>query len=249
MVVSYAQDFVIGIYTSPDLKSWTHASNFSHYGLLGLQYECPNLVSMAMEGSNSSIHLMAISISPGAPLGGSITQYFTVSFNGTHFDAIDGAPPGQLILAKTITLANSSTACPIPRIRCSSHGPVIGNTVSWFLLAHLNSGWRSSMSFLRRTRLANVTRIGYDLFSTPYDLSPVYACEVVSNGSFGNGNLSIDYSAIPSGALYFRFKFSVSSIPTDGTAQRTLNFTFSASSTNESVSWGLFLFRGCAILA
>jgi beta-fructofuranosidase len=38
MVVSYAQDFVIGIYASPNLKTWTHASNFSHDGLLGQQY-------------------------------------------------------------------------------------------------------------------------------------------------------------------------------------------------------------------
>jgi beta-fructofuranosidase len=37
MVVAYSQEFVIGIFTSPDLKSWTHASNFSHHGLLGLQ--------------------------------------------------------------------------------------------------------------------------------------------------------------------------------------------------------------------
>lgn len=37
MVVSYASDFVIGIFTSPDLKDWTHASNFSHHGLLGIQ--------------------------------------------------------------------------------------------------------------------------------------------------------------------------------------------------------------------
>jgi beta-fructofuranosidase len=91
MVVAYAQDFVIGIYTSPDLKSWTHASNFSHHGLLGLQYECPNLVSMPMEGSDSPMYLMVININPGAPLGGSTTQYFPGSFNGTHFEVVDGA--------------------------------------------------------------------------------------------------------------------------------------------------------------
>jgi beta-fructofuranosidase len=91
MVVSYAQEFVIGIFTSPDLKNWTHASNFSHHGLLGLQYECPNLVQMPVEGSNEAMWVLAISINPGAPQGGSITQYFPGDFNGTHFTAVDDA--------------------------------------------------------------------------------------------------------------------------------------------------------------
>jgi beta-fructofuranosidase len=73
MVVAYAQEFTIGIFTSPDLKSWTHASNFSHHGLLGLQYEVPNLVKMPMKGG-SSMYLLLISINPGAPLGGSIVS-------------------------------------------------------------------------------------------------------------------------------------------------------------------------------
>ncbi|KAJ2990901.1 hypothetical protein NUW54_g8341 [Trametes sanguinea] len=39
MVVAYSQEFAIGVYTSPDLKTWSHASNFTYHGLLGLQYE------------------------------------------------------------------------------------------------------------------------------------------------------------------------------------------------------------------
>jgi len=90
MVIAYSQEFVIGIFTSPDLKEWTHASNFTSHGLLGLQYECPNLVSMPVLGGDS-MWLMAISINPGAPLGGSITEYFPGTFNGTHFEAVDAA--------------------------------------------------------------------------------------------------------------------------------------------------------------
>jgi len=44
-----------------------------------------------MEGVNTSMYLTVISINPGAPLGGSIMQYFPGSFNGTHFEAVDGA--------------------------------------------------------------------------------------------------------------------------------------------------------------
>jgi beta-fructofuranosidase len=78
MVVSYARDYVIGFFKSPDLKNWTHASNFSHHGLLGLQYECPNLVKMPVANSTESMYVLAISINPGAPQGGSITQYLYV---------------------------------------------------------------------------------------------------------------------------------------------------------------------------
>jgi beta-fructofuranosidase len=237
MAVSYAQDYVIGIYTSPDLKSWTHASNFSHHGLLGLQYEWPNLISMPMEGANTSMYLMIISINPGAPLGGSIMQYFPGSFNGTHFEAVGGA-------ARLTDFGKDGYAGRFFYVVHNTEDQVfIAWSSNWQYSQLVPTGpleaWRSSMSLPRRTRLANVTRIGYDLISNLYDLSTVYSCELVSNSSFGNGTLSIDYSSIPSGALYF--KFNVSSIPTDGTAQGTLNFTFSASSTNKSLSGAYFL--------
>ena len=104
-VISYAQDFVIGIFTSPNLTNWTHASNFSHAGLLGLQYECPNLVSLPMLknaslaepldpanfASTDEMYILQISINPGAPQGGSISQYFPGTFNGTHFTTADAA--------------------------------------------------------------------------------------------------------------------------------------------------------------
>ena len=91
MVLAYAQAFTIGIFTSSDLKIWTHASNFTHAGLLGLQYECPNLVGIPVAGSSETMYVLAISINPEAPLGGSITQYFPGRTNGTHFVPVDGA--------------------------------------------------------------------------------------------------------------------------------------------------------------
>ena len=90
MVIAYAVEFSIGIFTSTNGLDWTVASNFSHHGLLGAQYECPNLVQMPSRGtSETNMWLMYISINPGAPLGGSIGQYFIGSFNGTHFETVD----------------------------------------------------------------------------------------------------------------------------------------------------------------
>ena len=102
VVIAYAREYVIGFYTSPDLKNWTHASNFTHHGLIGLQYEVPILISIPMltnasiaepmDPSNfasTDMWILQISINPGAPLGGSISQYFPGSFNGTHFTPAD----------------------------------------------------------------------------------------------------------------------------------------------------------------
>lgn len=39
MVVAYPVDFVVGIFSSPNLIDWNAESNFTHHGLTGLQYE------------------------------------------------------------------------------------------------------------------------------------------------------------------------------------------------------------------
>ena len=92
MVIAYAQEFAIGFFTSPNLIEWTATSNFSYHGLLGEQYECPNLVEVPVNGTDGeTMYILAISLNPGAPLGGSITEYFIGNFNGTHFEEADGA--------------------------------------------------------------------------------------------------------------------------------------------------------------
>ncbi|KAJ2968373.1 hypothetical protein NUW58_g10236 [Xylaria curta] len=41
-LVAYAQEFVIALFTSPDLKTWTFASNFTRHGLLASSPERPS---------------------------------------------------------------------------------------------------------------------------------------------------------------------------------------------------------------
>lgn len=74
MVVAYAADLTLGVYSSFNLKEWRHESNITHVGLLGDQYECPNLVQIPVEDTDQSAWLLQISINPGAPLGGSVIQ-------------------------------------------------------------------------------------------------------------------------------------------------------------------------------
>ncbi|KAE8451983.1 hypothetical protein EG329_002147 [Mollisiaceae sp. DMI_Dod_QoI] len=237
MVVSYAQEFVIGIFISPDLKTWTHGSNFTHHGLLGLQYECPNLVAMPVEGSDQRMYVLAISINPGAPLGGSITQYFPGTFNGTHFTPVDNA-------ARIADFGKDNYAGQFfYGIPDDEEQVFIAWASNWEYSQNVptgdSEGWRSAMSVPRRTRLANVTRTGWDLINAPYDISPIYDSVLASNSSLGNGSISIDYSSLQSKAIYFQC--NLTNIPNDTYSMGTLNFTFSSSYTQESVSGGFFL--------
>lgn len=105
MAVAFSTEYTIAFFTSTDAKSWTPASNFSNVGILGVLYECPNLVEVpllkdgyapadekfASSNIDGTAWLLLLSINPGAPLGGSISQYFVGDFNGTHFEAYDDA--------------------------------------------------------------------------------------------------------------------------------------------------------------
>ncbi|QDS74267.1 hypothetical protein FKW77_003232 [Venturia effusa] len=237
MVIAYAQEFAIGFFTSPDLKKWTATSNFSYHGLLGLQYECPNLVELPVRGSNETKWLLQISINPGAPLGGSIAEYFPGSFNGTHFVAVDavariadfgkdnyagqffyGTPAGQ----DAVSIAWASNW---QYTQITPTGPL--------------EGWRSSMSLPRRNYLANITRVGWDMVSEPYDMTPVLGDVLAENDSFGNDSISVDFSKVESNALYFAINVTgINSTTISGSA--TLNFTFTSPISNEYLQGGFY---------
>ncbi|KAI9761751.1 MAG: hypothetical protein M4579_000845 [Chaenotheca gracillima] len=236
MVVSYAQDFVIGIYTSSNLREWNHASNFSHHGLLGLQFECPNLVSIPMNGTDELMYVLAVSINPGAPLGGSITEYFPGHFDGTTFTPVDNA-------ARIADFGKDNYAGQFFYGIPDGQDPIsIAWASNWQYSQTVPTGpmegWRSSMSLPRVNTLANITRIGYDLVSKPYNLTTLYDAPLARNDSLGNGTVFADYSGLPSGAVYFQL--NITGIPA-ANASGTANFTFTSSVSGESVRGGFFL--------
>lgn len=255
-VISYAQDFVIGIYTSPNLTTWTHASNVSHAGLLGLQYECPNLVSIPMLtnasiaepldpsnfASTDEMYILQISINPGAPQGGSISQYFPGTFNGTHFTAADQATRftdfGKDNYAGQFFYGIPSTE---PQIS-------IAWASNWEYAQTVPTGppedFRSFMTVPRMNVLANTTRSPYALLSYPYDYTPLYTTptSLINSTALLNSSLLYDYSTtVPSGAL--SFSVNVTGIPL-ANATGTANFTFLSSVTGESIRGGIFLGGG-----
>ncbi|ODN96238.1 hypothetical protein I350_08239 [Cryptococcus amylolentus CBS 6273] len=225
MVIAYSADYVIGVYTSPDLREWTHASNISHIGLLGVQYECPNLVSLPIANSSETAWVLTISINPGAPLGGSVTEYFPGSFNGTHFTPIDGATRLSNF-AKDDYAGQFFYNTPIS----------IGWASNWQYTNVVPSGeeegWRSAMTLPRTNYLANATSAGWDLVQEVVDLSPVLGDELAS-GSLGNGTTTVNFST----GVYLDVNFT---IPDGVSASAAINFTVSTNTTGEKVTGGYF---------
>jgi beta-fructofuranosidase len=246
MVVAYPVDFEIGIFTSQNLIDWTPESNFSHYGVTGLQYECPNLVEMPVHGNSSaseeSLYTMLISINPGAPLGGSVTEYFVGTFTGTHFEALDsrtrftdfakdnyagqffyGIPAGE----DQVTVNWASNW------QYTNVVPTAGD--------ELGDGFRSVMTVPRGHYLKELPRFGMSLISYPWNIMSIVDSELASNKSLGNGSVLLDYSNVESKALYF--EANITGL-TATTLAGTLNFTFSSSVSGESVSAGTFISSG-----
>jgi fructan beta-fructosidase len=74
------------LWGSPDLKSWMKLSEFGKdKGAHGGVWECPDLFPVKVEGSDEEKWVLLISMNPGAPNGGSGTQYFVGNFDGEKF--------------------------------------------------------------------------------------------------------------------------------------------------------------------
>lgn len=241
MVVSFAQEFVVGIYTSPDLKDWTHASNFSHHGLLGTQYECPNMVKLPIRDSPGGsvvdeAYVMTVSVQPGAPLGGSITEYFPGTFNGTHFETFDAATR-LTDFAKDNYAAQFFYGLPD-----GSNAVNIGWASNWQYAQQVptdTEGWRSAMTLPRENYLTNTTRTGWVMVNELVDLSPVLDAPLNATTFEGNGSITVDFSSVSSNALYIEANVTGLNATTIS-GSSTLNMTFTSPSSNETLRSGFY---------
>jgi fructan beta-fructosidase len=78
----------VEFYRSPDLLSWRYAGKFGEAnGSHGRVWECPDLFELPVENTTEKKWVLLLSINPGAPNGGSGTQYFIGQFNGDTFEA------------------------------------------------------------------------------------------------------------------------------------------------------------------
>ncbi len=73
-------------YASEDLKDWELLSEFGRdQGAHGGVWECPDLFKLPVTNTSEEKWVLLISMNPGAPNGGSGTQYFVGEFDGTRF--------------------------------------------------------------------------------------------------------------------------------------------------------------------
>jgi len=73
-------------YASDNLKDWELISEFGKdIGAHGGVWECPDFFKLPVAGTSEEKWVLLISINPGAPNGGSGTQYFVGEFDGTQF--------------------------------------------------------------------------------------------------------------------------------------------------------------------
>ncbi|PIQ48882.1 MAG: glycosyl hydrolase family 32 [Cytophagales bacterium CG12_big_fil_rev_8_21_14_0_65_40_12] len=83
-VMVFAAANQVKFYGSPDLKNWSFLSDYGiESGAHGGVWECPDLLKMELNGETKWVLL--VSINPGAPNGGSGTQYFIGDFDGKTF--------------------------------------------------------------------------------------------------------------------------------------------------------------------
>lgn len=76
----------VRLYASENLRRWEQVSEFgSDVAAHGGVWECPDLFPIRIEGTNETRWVLLVSINPGAPNGGSATQYFVGNFDGTTF--------------------------------------------------------------------------------------------------------------------------------------------------------------------
>ena len=115
VVLSLAALHKLVIYTSPDLKHWTHVSEFGPVNAADGVWECPSIFPLPLDGNTNNTKWVAqIGLNPGGPPGtvGSGTQYIVGNFNGKKFtaDADSVFPPPALPSGSTVFASFEGTS-------------------------------------------------------------------------------------------------------------------------------------------
>lgn len=92
MVVSIPLEHKVRFYGSPNLTRWTQLGEFGPAGMVHGIWECPDLFEVPVDGQPGRTKwVLIVNFNPGAPAGGSGTQYFVGRFDGHRFISDD--PP------------------------------------------------------------------------------------------------------------------------------------------------------------
>lgn len=189
MTVVRSREHRVLFYGSTDLKRWAELGSFANAGLLGTDYECPDLVEVPVEGGGSR-WVLFVSINPGAPLGGSCVQYFVGSFDGQTFRAEDSVT----------RLADFGQDFYALQTYADAPGPpvAIAWMSNWLYCNEVPySGARGAMTLPRRLGLRRRAN-DWRLLQTPIELDPV-ASRTLIDLPHAKGSGSLAAVALPPG--------------------------------------------------
>ena len=155
MAVSLPKEHKVRFYASPDLKAWTHLSDFGPAGDVAGDWECPDLLHVPeAAGKGSGMWALKVGLNPGALQGGSGEQYFLGDFDGKSFTLAPAArTQGWTNYGKDDYCAISFND--LPR---AEKPLLLGWMSNWQYAAKLpTSPWRGQMSLPRRLSLVHDT--------------------------------------------------------------------------------------------
>lgn len=170
-VMVFAAKDHVAIWGSPDLKSWTHLSDFGEeYGGHGGVWECPDLFPIGVDETGENKWVLLVSINPGGPNGGSATQYFIGDFEEGRF-VLDPSFEPSVTGEKAVWLDYGRdnyagvTWSDIPKE--DGRRLFIGWMSNWdYANIVPTEVWRSAMTLSRELVLKNIAG-EYRLFSKP----------------------------------------------------------------------------------
>ncbi|MBT8308101.1 MAG: glycoside hydrolase family 32 protein [Maribacter sp.] len=187
-------------YGSQDLKQWELIGDFGKdKGAHGGVWECPDLIPMKVEGSEEEKWVLLISINPGAPNGGSGTQYFVGDFDGNTFSTAQKET--QWVDWGTDNYAGV-TFSNTPR----GEHIFIGWMSNWtYAQVTPTEKWRSAMTLPRKLSLK---KIGgkYKLFNYPIDAFPIKDIGNLDNEVFlkPDQKLNFEYANLNTSEIVFK---------------------------------------------
>ncbi|HQU59994.1 MAG TPA: glycoside hydrolase family 32 protein [Saprospiraceae bacterium] len=190
-VMAFAAQNHVKLWGSPDLKNWTHLSDFGReWGSHGGVWECPDLFPITLSNSGETKWVLLLSINPGGPNGGSATQYFVGDFDGNTF-TLDPSFASDVSGEKAVWLDwgpddyAGVTWSDIPK--SDGRRLFMGWMSNWdYATVVPTDTWRSAMTLPRQLTLQN-TAAGLRLFS-----EPVKELETLRGESYNLENQSID---------------------------------------------------------
>lgn len=162
MIAVEAQDHLVVLYKSANLKDWTYLSSFGPANATGGEWECPDLFPLPLDGDTDQLKwVLVVSLNPGGVAGGSGGQYFIGTFDGITFTSESTIPEKEKAVSPR---EYSWLDWGRDYYAAVSFSDVPGT--SRIMIAWMNnwdyandiptSPWKSAMSLPRRVRLATI---------------------------------------------------------------------------------------------